>query len=129
MALHKVPGSKNYFADPAGFKEILRGPKAGAACLSVAQLVAGNAGAVGQSTYSASGATVAAGWGNEARAGAVVREVSASALDARDSILLRVVHSMSTPATGAKDTVKYTRADGSTRTATRAQAANWGRGW
>ncbi|WP_207595798.1 hypothetical protein [Arthrobacter sp. D5-1] len=62
--------------------------------LDAAKRLAGNAEAVGRGTYEAAPATVTAGWKNERRAGAVVREVDPDYRDARDSILLRVMASM-----------------------------------
>lgn len=90
MALHKVPGSKSYMADDAGFREILATPKAGAVALSAARGLADAAG----SNYTAEAATVTAGWGNESRAGAVVREVTPSASDARNRALLKAAELM-----------------------------------
>lgn len=94
MALHKVRGVKNYLADDSGLKDFGASKSVGDATLAAAQRLAGNAQAVGDGTYSASPATVTAGWANERRAGAVVRETSPHWRDARDAILLRVMRSM-----------------------------------
>ncbi|UUG69972.1 hypothetical protein SEA_ZUCKER_12 [Arthrobacter phage Zucker] len=56
--------------------------------------MAGNANAVGDSTYEAANTTVTAGWANERRSGAVVREVDHHWKDSRDRILLRVASAM-----------------------------------
>lgn len=77
-----------------GLRQLAQSPGMAAATLEVAQRLAGNAEAVGDSTYEAAGATVTAGWKNERRAGAVVREVVRDWEDSRDAILLRVAKSM-----------------------------------
>lgn len=94
MALQKVRGSRSYLADDAGLKEIGQLSSVGDATLEAAQRLAGNAQAVGRGTYEATPATVTAGWANELRTGAVVRETSHDYKDARDSILLRVAEAM-----------------------------------
>ncbi|MFS2090561.1 hypothetical protein [Paenarthrobacter nicotinovorans] len=66
----------------------------GEATLAAAERLAGNAEAVGRGKYEAKPTTVTAGWDNELRAGAVVRETSHDFKDARDSILRRVVEAM-----------------------------------
>lgn len=94
MGLHKVPGTKVYLADDRGLRELGTSKEIGAATLAAAQRLAGNAQAVGRGTYEAKPATVTAGWANERRAGAVVREVRKDWRDTRDAILLRVAESM-----------------------------------
>lgn len=91
MTLSRVPGSKSYMADSNGFRSILADPKVGAVALSAAESLASAAGR----NYEAASSSVAGGWANEARAGAVVREVSRSARDARGRALLSVVEAMS----------------------------------
>lgn len=88
MALTRI--SKSYQADSDGFKEILSGSKVGAVALDAAESIARAAG----SNYEAASSTVTGGWANESRAGAVVREVSRDASDARSRKLLAVVESM-----------------------------------
>ena len=78
----------------AGVREIAQSAQMGAATLAAAQRLAGNANAVGDSTYEAASATVTAGWANERRAGAVVRESTHHWRDSRDRILLRVAGAM-----------------------------------
>ena len=63
--------------------------------MAVARQIAGNANAVGDSTYEAANQTVTAGWANERRAGAVVRESQAHWRDWRDAVLVRVAAAMS----------------------------------
>jgi len=92
MALHKI--NKVYSADDSGLKDLGTSSAVGAATLAAAQRLAGNAQAVGRSEYEAKPATVAVGWKNERRAGAVVRESRKDWRDTRDAILLRVAASM-----------------------------------
>ncbi|YCK81404.1 hypothetical protein M1D89_20405 [Arthrobacter sp. D3-18] len=94
MALRSVRGSRNYKADDSGLKELGTVESVGEATLAAAKRLAGNAEAVGRGTYEAKPTTVTAGWDNELRAGAVVRETSHEYKDARDSILRRVIESM-----------------------------------
>jgi len=77
-----------------GLKQIAQSEGMAKATLEIAQRLAGNANAVGDSTYEAANATVTAGWKNERRAGAVVREVEPDWEDWRDRILLRVADAM-----------------------------------
>jgi len=94
MALRKVPGSRSYKADDSGLREIGTSSAVGDATLAAAQRLAGNSQAVGRGEYSAAPSTVVAGWANERRAGAVVRESRPEWRDTRDAILLRVAASM-----------------------------------
>ena len=80
--------------DRAAIRDLMAGSEVGKASMEVAQRLAGNANAVGDSKYEAAPATVTGGWRNERRAGAVVRESEPSWKDARDSILLRVAEQM-----------------------------------
>lgn len=84
----------SYRPNITGLRELATSSAMGAASLAAAQRLAGNAGAVGRSTYEAANTTVTAGWRNERRAGAVVRETVPDGRDARDAILLRVAESM-----------------------------------
>ena len=79
----------------AGIREIAQSSAMGAATLGVAQQLAGNANAVGHSEYESEGQTVTAGWANDRRAGAVVRESVTDGRDWRDAVLLRVRDAMS----------------------------------
>lgn len=118
----------NYKPDHGGLREIGSSAAMGAACLEVAQRLAGNAEAVGHGTYEAERSTVTAGWRNERRAGAVVRESRQDWQDWRDAILVRVLHSMTLSRGSTEsetDIVTYTRRDGTERQATRAQANAW----
>jgi len=94
MALHKIRGVKSYMADDAGLKGLGTSSAVGEATLAAARRLAGNAQAVGRGEYEASPTTVTAGWANERRAGAVVRESRPHWKDTRDAILLRVADSM-----------------------------------
>lgn len=94
MGLHKIRGVKNYLADDGGLRDLGTSKAVGDATLAAAQRLAGNAAAVGRGTYEAAPATVTAGWANERRAGAVVRESRPDWRDTRDAILLRVARSM-----------------------------------
>jgi len=79
---------------PLGLKQIGQSPGMAKAALEVAQRLAGNANAVGDSTYEASSTTVTAGWANEKRSGALVRESEPHWRDWRDAVLLRVADAM-----------------------------------
>jgi hypothetical protein len=94
MGLHKIPGVKSYLADDSGLRDLATSSAVGDATLVAAQRLAGNAEAVGRGEYEAASATVVAGWANERRAGAVVRESRKDWRDTRDAILLRVAESM-----------------------------------
>lgn len=94
MALHKIRGVKSYMADDSGLRDFGTSKAVSDASLAAAQRLAGNAQAVGRGTYEAASATVTAGWANERRAGAVVRESRPDWRDTRDAILLRVAQSM-----------------------------------
>jgi hypothetical protein len=83
-----------YKPQPAGLRELAQSASVGAASLSAARRMAGNANAVGDATYEAAPATVTAGWANERRAGATVRVVEPHWRDSRDRILLRVADAM-----------------------------------
>lgn len=129
MALRRVPGSRNYQADDDGLRVIGTSTAMGAEMLSVAERIAGNAEAVGHGKYEAERATVTAGWQNERRSGAVVRESRQEWRDWRDAILVRVLASMAISrgdrTESDTDMVNYTRRDGTQRQATRAQANAW----
>jgi hypothetical protein len=85
----------SYRPDDDGLRQIAQSSGMKAATLAVAQRMAGNANSVGDSSYEAESATVTAGWRNERRAGAVVRESNPHWRDSRDRILLRVRDAMS----------------------------------
>lgn len=86
--------SRTYTAIDRGFKEIMMGPKMKQVSLDVGREIAGNANAVGESTYDASSEIVRVGWNNEPRQGAVVKETKAHWRDARDAVLVRVTRAM-----------------------------------
>jgi len=77
-----------------GLKQIAQSPQIAAETLAAAKRIAGNANAVGDSKYEAESQTVAAGWNNERRSGAVVRETDPHWKDWRDAVLLRVTNAM-----------------------------------
>ena len=79
---------------PSGLAKIANSPEMANATLAIAQRMAGNATAVGDSTYEAASTTVTAGWANDRRAGAVAREVQPHWRDWRDRVLLRVADAM-----------------------------------
>ena len=83
-----------YKPDDYGLRKLGQSRDMAAATLAVAKRMAGNAQAVGDSTYEAENQTVTAGWANEKRAGAVVRESEPHWRDWRDSVLLRVAAAM-----------------------------------
>lgn len=87
-------GVSKYEPVDYGLSKLAQSPGMAKATLEVAQRMAGNANAVGDSTYEAANTTVTAGWANEKRAGAVVRESEPHWRDWRDGILLRVVAAM-----------------------------------
>jgi len=94
MPLRKLRGIRSYMADDSGLRELATSAAVGEATLAAAQRLAGNAQAVGRGDYEAAPATVVAGWANERRAGAVVRESRKDWRDTRDAILFRVAQSM-----------------------------------
>ena len=94
MALRRVPGSRTYQADDDGLRAIGSSPAMSAEMVSVAQRIAGNAEAVGHGDYEAEAQTVTAGWQNERRSGAVVRERRQDWKDWRDATLVRVLAAM-----------------------------------
>ena len=94
MALRSVRGSRNYRADDDGLREIGSSSAMSSAVVAVGQQLAGNAQAVGSGDYEARPSTVTAGWQNERRSGAVVRESRQDWRDWRDAILVRVTRSM-----------------------------------
>lgn len=129
-------GNVTYRSEDRGFREIGSSPAMGAEMLSMAQRIAGNAEAVGSGDYETDSATVTAGWQNERRRGAVVRESRHEWRDWRDAILVRVLASMtiararprrrpSETSRAESDMVTYTRRDGTQRQATQAQANAW----
>lgn len=131
VTLKKVPGTRHYLADDIGLKDLGASSIVGTATMNAASELARKAQSAGRGEYSAAPMTVVAGWANERRAGAVVREVRHDWKDSRDAVLLSVANSMAIRGLGGqKDSsmVTYTRRDGTTRLATRAQAANWSRG-
>lgn len=94
MALRRLPGFKHYQADDDGLREIGSSSAMSAESVSVARRVAGNAEAVGDGDYEAEASKVTAGWQNERRAGAVVKESDPKWRDTRDAILVRVLRAM-----------------------------------
>lgn len=86
--------SRTYTAIDRGFKEIAMSSEMKQATLAVGREIAGNANAVGESTYDAESAIVRVGWNNEPRQGAVVKETRAHWRDARDAVLVRVTRAM-----------------------------------
>lgn len=94
MALRSVPGSRTYKADDGGFKELAQSPGMKNVMQGVGDQMAGNAAAVGKSTYRADAITVRAGWENEKRDGVSVTEVDRDDRDWRDAILVRVSAAM-----------------------------------
>ena len=84
----------NYRPVHAGLREIGLSPAMRAETLAVAKRIEGAAQAVGSGDYESDSSTVTAGWQNERRAGAVVRESQQDWRDWRDAILVRVTRSM-----------------------------------
>lgn len=129
MALRRVRGSRNYQAEDTGLREIGSSAAMGTAMVSTGERIAGNAQAVGSGEYEAKPSTVTAGWQNERRRGAVVRESRRDWRDSRDAILVRVTQAMAisrgTPDADPNEMISYTRRDGTQRQATRAQASAW----
>ncbi|QAY16065.1 hypothetical protein SEA_ELESAR_13 [Arthrobacter phage Elesar] len=78
----------------SGLSKIANSPAMAATTREIAQRMAGNANAVGESTYEAESTTVTVGWANDKRAGAVVRESTPHWRDWRDRVLLRVADAM-----------------------------------
>lgn len=94
MSLKRVPGAKGYMADSNGLRELGQSTGMAKATLEAAKRMAGNANAVGDATYEAANTTVTAGWANEKRAGATVRETEPHWRDSRDAVLVRVAAAM-----------------------------------
>ena len=91
-----MAASKNNGYKPlnGALRTIGQSPKMGALALAIGERLAGNANAVGDSTYEAHAAKVTSGWANEKRAGAVVREVVPHWRDWDDAVLVRVTAAM-----------------------------------
>ncbi|GAA3405052.1 hypothetical protein [Pseudarthrobacter polychromogenes] len=91
-----MAGSRNNHYKPlnGALSTIGKSPKMGALALAIGERLAGNANAVGDSTYEAHAAKVTSGWANEKRAGAVVREVKPHWRDWQDAVLVRVTAAM-----------------------------------
>ncbi|QSZ53276.1 hypothetical protein RI444_15430 [Paenarthrobacter sp. AT5] len=94
MALRKMRGSRSYYADDEGLRQLGQNSKTAAVTIAAARKLAGSAQAAGKGNYEAAPATVTAGWKNERRSGAVVREMTPDVRDARQAILLRVMKAM-----------------------------------
>ena len=88
MVLRRIPGVKHYRADPAGLREVGRSGQVASAALDAARGVAARAERLGAGRYTAEPAGVRAGWDNEYRAGAVVRESEPSLRDRKGRVLL-----------------------------------------
>jgi hypothetical protein len=84
----------NYRPRIAGLRQIGQSPAMGAYALKLAQEIAAKANDAGESRYVAAPESVRSGWANEARAGAVVREVEHSYKDSRDRVLVTVAERM-----------------------------------
>lgn len=95
MALRWRLGGGNYY-EPfnSGLRSLAQSREMGQITLSAARNLAGAAGSVGRSTYSADPYTVTAGWRNESRAGAIAYESDRDFRDARDEILKRTANAM-----------------------------------
>lgn len=91
MTLRRVPGFPNYQADDDGLKDIAMGPEMARFMQGVADDIAGDGNAVGESRYDGGITTVRMGWQNEPRISAEVTETQPHWRDARDEVLLRVL--------------------------------------
>lgn len=91
MTLRRVPGFPNYQAEDKGFQQISLGPDMARYMQGVADDIAGDANAVGESQYDGGITTVRMGWQNEPRISAEITETKPHWRDARDAILLRVL--------------------------------------
>lgn len=94
MALRRVPGFKHYRADDDGLRQIGQSAAMGEATLAEAQRLVGNIEAVADGKYESEASKVTAGWKNERRAGAVVKESEPHWRDERDAIMVRVIQAM-----------------------------------
>lgn len=92
MGLQRV--SRSYRADDSGLRELGASASLGTEAVRAAQGMAAKAAATGRGEYSAAPATVTAGWNNERRAGAVVREERRDWRDTRDTVLRAVLEGM-----------------------------------
>lgn len=84
----------DYRPRQAGLKELAQSDWMKNTVMEVGRKMAGNANAVGESTYEAKSVKVRAGWANEQRQGASVSEVEKHWKDSRDGVLLRVAERM-----------------------------------
>ena len=91
MTLRRVPGFPNYQAEDDGFKGISLDPMMARYMQGVADDIAGDANAVGESRYTGGLTTVRMGWENQPRLSAEITEEDPHWRDARDEILLRVL--------------------------------------
>lgn len=88
---NRVPGSKAYRAVSQGLRQLGTSAEVGTAAMAAAQRIATTANANGRGTYDASPTTVRAGWANESRSGAVVRETSRDYRDVRNRTLVNAL--------------------------------------
>lgn len=92
MALRRV--SRAYLADDSGLRQLGTSSAVASATLAAAKAMASAAQGLGKGEYSVSPTIVTAGWANEQRAGAVVRETRRDWRDVRDTVLLKVADAM-----------------------------------
>lgn len=86
--------AKGYTPLDSGLQALGKSEGMSRGMLDVAKTIARKADQRGEGTYEAAPQTVRAGWKNEPRAGAVVREKEHDWRDSRDRVLLRVTASM-----------------------------------
>lgn len=77
-----------------GLSEIANSPAMSKAMVDIGKGMAGVAESAGDSKYTAEATTVRAGWNNETRQGARVKETERHWRDSRDAVLVRVVAAM-----------------------------------
>ena len=92
MGLHRI--SRVYLADDSGLRSLGSSSRMGSEAMKAASEIAAAANSAGKGSYSVLPAVVTAGWVNERRMGAVVREVRPDWRDTRDAVLLKVLGSM-----------------------------------
>ncbi len=96
MAGFRFRLGRGQFYEPwqSGIRSLARSAEMGRVTLKAARDVAGAAGSVGRSTYSAAPYTVVSGRRNESRAGAIAYESEKDFRDSRDEILKRTATAM-----------------------------------
>lgn len=94
MSVYRVPGSKRYKADSAGFQELGQSSWMSDRCMDAARSMAAQANASGHGSYEAVPRVVQAGQPLQPRAGAAVVETERNWQDVRNRVLVNVARGM-----------------------------------